>query len=323
MTKPSDVVTSQQTTCLWRSMLYVPAHVDRFIEKAQLLDVDAVQLDLEDSVPASEKDRARARISAAAARVRRGGADVIVRINGPIGMAVRDIEASVGSDVCALNLPKVAGADHVRLLSEHIALIEAQRNLAVGSTKLIVMIETPAALLRALEICCADPRIVGAILGAEDFAVVTGAKPDSELLESAKKSLILAATAAGIAPFGTLGSIAHFRDVEAYRQIVRRSRDCGFRGSTCIHPDQVAVLNAEFMPSARELEWAAAVVAKFGEGDGGAVAMDGEMIDLPVLSRAQSIRALKVQIERRNALRRSVVNASSIENNCSLPNGLT
>jgi citrate lyase subunit beta/citryl-CoA lyase len=304
VTKQSDAGPGQQSACLWRSMLYMPAHVDRFIDKAHLLDVDAIQIDLEDSVPASEKGQARARVSDAAARVRRGGADVIVRINRPIGMAVRDIEASVGPDVCALNLPKVAGAEHVRLLSEHIALVEAQRKLAVGTTKLIVMIETPAALLRALEICSADSRIVGAILGAEDFALVTGAKPDSELLESAKKSLILAATAAGIAPFGTLGSIAHFRDVEAYRRIVRRSRDCGFRGSTCIHPDQVAVLNAEFMPSDSELEWAAAVIAKFAEGDGGAVGMDGEMIDLPVLRRAQSMRTWKMQIERRNALRR-------------------
>lgn len=297
---------SEQAACLWRSMLYMPAHVERFIEKAHLLDVDAIQLDLEDSVPASEKDKARACVSDAAVRVRRGGADVIVRINRPIGMAVRDIEASISSDVAALNLPKVAGPGHVRLISEHIALIETQRNLPVGKTKLIVTIETPEALLRAQEICSADPRIVGAILGAEDFAAATGARPDSDLLESAKLSLIIAATAAGIAPFGTLGSIAHFRDVDAYRQIVRRSHDCGFRGSTCIHPDQVAVLNEEFMPSEKELDWAGAVIAKFGQGDGGAVGMDGEMIDLPVLRRAQSISDWKEQIERRNALRRPV-----------------
>lgn len=288
---------------IWRSMLYVPAHVERFVEKARSLDVDAIQLDLEDGVPASEKERARKGLAEAAARANGGGADIIVRINRPIGMAVRDIEASVGPNVRALNLPKVSGADHVRLLSEHMAVVEASAGVPVGSTKLIVTIETPEALLKASEIFNADARIIGAILGAEDFAVATGAQPGSELLESAKKTLILAAATVGIMPLGTLGSIANYRDVDGFRAIVRRSRACGFRGSSCIHPDQAAILNEEFSPSESELAWAEGVVAGFDGQRVGAVGFNGEMIDMPVLKRAQSALALKAKLDARRLRR--------------------
>jgi citrate lyase subunit beta/citryl-CoA lyase len=294
---------SKSDVVIWRSILYLPTHVDRFVDKADGLDVDAIQLDLEDSVPLFEKERARSLVKTAAAKVRRGGADVIVRINRPIAMAIQDIEASVCPDVCALNLPKVLGADHVRLLCEHLTVMEARAGMQVGTIKLIVTIETPDALLKAREICAADPRIVGAILGGEDFAAATGARPDSELLESAKKDLIIAATAAGVMPFGTLGSIANYRDVDAFRKTVERSRSCGYRGSTCIHPDQAVILNAEFMPSAQELDWAASVVAGFGGGEAGAVGLNGEMVDLPVFKRAQSIITWKERLDSRQALR--------------------
>lgn len=100
---------------VWRSLLFVPVTARRFVDGAARRGADAIILDLEDSVAASEKERARELVPEAAAIVARGGADVVVRINRPLRMAVRDIEAAVGPGVLALALPKADSAEHVRL----------------------------------------------------------------------------------------------------------------------------------------------------------------------------------------------------------------
>ncbi|MBD0275038.1 MAG: CoA ester lyase, partial [Acetobacteraceae bacterium] len=109
----------------WRSLLYVPATAERFVAKAHTRGADVVILDLEDSIPLAEKQAARDALPSAAARVGQGGAEVCVRINRPLEMAVRDIEAAVMPAVTALKLPKLMGPEHVRLLSEAVAAREA------------------------------------------------------------------------------------------------------------------------------------------------------------------------------------------------------
>ena len=109
---------------VWRSLLYVPVNVEKFVARAHTRGADCIQLDLEDSVPASEKESARASVPEAAARVRRGGADVVVRINRPLRMAVRDLEASIGPDVDGIAVTKTQSADHLRLLDELVGELE-------------------------------------------------------------------------------------------------------------------------------------------------------------------------------------------------------
>ena len=99
---------------VWRSLLFVPVTAQRFVDGAARRGADAIILDLEDSVAASEKERARGLVPEAAAMVSRGGADVVVRINRPWRQALRDIEASIGPGVGALALPKTDSAEHVR-----------------------------------------------------------------------------------------------------------------------------------------------------------------------------------------------------------------
>src|SRR5579862_1054007 len=118
---------------VWRSMLFVPVTARRFVEGAARRGADAIILDLEDAVAASEKDRARTLVPEAAAIVSQGGADVVVRINRPLRMAVRDIEAAVGPGVIALALPKIDSAEHVRLLAEIVEEVEAERGVAAGT----------------------------------------------------------------------------------------------------------------------------------------------------------------------------------------------
>ena len=196
---------------VWRSLLYVPANVDKYVDKAHERGADCIQLDLEDSVPAAEKERARTLVPAAAKRVRRGGADVIVRINRPLSLAVRDLEACVGPDVDGFAITKVEGPDHLRLLDELVSELEARRGIAHGRTKFLAMIETPSAYFRMAEIAGAVERTVAMNIGGEDFALESGMAPVEETLLLPKQQMIFAARAAGIMPMGFIASVAGFR----------------------------------------------------------------------------------------------------------------
>src|SRR5215468_669718 len=127
----------------WRSLLFVPVLSERFLSKAHTRGADAIILDLEDSILPTHKDAARAALPAAVPRVAQGGADVVVRINRPLDLAVADIAASVMPAVAALMLPKVMGPEHVRLLAELVAAREEALGMPIGHTRFLVLIESP------------------------------------------------------------------------------------------------------------------------------------------------------------------------------------
>jgi citrate lyase subunit beta / citryl-CoA lyase len=279
---------------VWRSMLFVPVTVAKFVERAAERGADALILDLEDSVPASEKQRGRNLVQQAAATVARNGADVVVRINRPWRQALRDIEAAVSPAVQALMLTKVESADHVGTIAEIVDELEAERDMVPGATKFVALIETAGAFFRMAEIARAHPRLVGLSVGAEDFALAVGMLPEAEGLFYPKQQMIIAARAAGILPLGFIGTVADFRDLDAFRAVIRRSRRLGFAGASCIHPSQVAILNEEYRPSAEELAKADRVVAAYDAATVagiGAIELDGKMIDVPVVERAKQVLA--------------------------------
>src|SRR5437588_8552798 len=121
---------SSKNLPVWRSMLFVPVTQRRFVEGAARRGADAIILDLEDSVAASEKERARILVPEAAEIASRGGADVVVRLNRPLRMTVRDLEAVIGPGVDAVALPKAESAQHVELVAEIIDELEAERGVA-------------------------------------------------------------------------------------------------------------------------------------------------------------------------------------------------
>ena len=230
----------------WRSMLFVPATVPRFVATAADRGADAVILDLENSVALSEKPRARTLLAAAIPQVARRGADVLIRVNRPWRLLLRDLEAAVLPGVAALMLTKVESAEHVQAAAEVVAEMEAERGLPAGRLRFVVLVETAAGFFRMEAIARAHPRIVALSLGAEDFAASVGMLAEPEGLFYPKQHMLFAARAAGVLPLGFVGSIADFRDQEAFRTIVRRSRRLGLVGASCIHPLQVTVLNEEF-----------------------------------------------------------------------------
>src|SRR6266446_8756310 len=142
----------------WRSLLFVPVTSERFVAKAHTRGADAIILDLEDSVLPAHKAAARAALPAAVPRVAQGGADVVVRINRPLDLAVADIAACVMPGVAALMLPKVMGPEHVRLLAELVTDREAALAMPIGHTRFLALIESPAALPHLFAIA-AEPRM--------------------------------------------------------------------------------------------------------------------------------------------------------------------
>ncbi len=275
---------------VWRSMLFVPVTVSRFVETAADRGADAIILDLEDSVAPSAKERARTLLPDAIPRVGRRGADVLVRLNRPWRLLVRDLEAAVIPGVAALLLTKVDHAEHVQAVAEIVDELEAERSLPASAIRFVVLVETAVGFFRMETIARAHPRVVAISLGAEDFALSVGMLPEPEGLFYPKQHTIFAARAAGILPLGFVGTVADYKDQDAFRAIVRRSRRLGFVGASCIHPLQVPVLNEEYAPSTTEIEHARRMVAAYDAAlaaGSGAVEFEGKMIDIPVVERAK------------------------------------
>jgi citrate lyase subunit beta / citryl-CoA lyase len=289
---------------VWRTLLYVPVNVEKYVDKAHTRGADVIQLDLEDAVPHAQKADARTLVQKNAARVRRGGADVLVRINRPIGMAVRDIEESICPDVDALAITKTDSASHIRILDELVSELEEKRGMTLGHTKFNAMVETPDAFFRIHEIVKASDRIVSATIGGEDLALECGFQPTGEALLYPKQHMVIAASAAGVMPLGFIDSVAGFGDWENFRKMVRRSRDFGFMGAGCIHPGQVPIVNEEYTPSEDEVAFARKLIAADEEAKKqgrGSFAVDGKMVDIPIIVRAQRLLTRYSAIKGREA----------------------
>jgi len=294
----------KQDLPVWRSLLYVPVNVEKFVEKAHTRGADVLQLDLEDAVPPAEKEKARTLVEKNAARVRRGGADVVVRINQPLSLAVRDLEHSVCPDVDGIAITKADSASHVKLLDELVTGLEEKRGMKAGHTRFIVMIETADAFTRIDEIPRASPRVVAMNIGGEDFALDLNAEPDDDVLLHPKQRMIIAARAAGVMPLGFIGTVADFSDWEKFRLMVRRARRFGFDGAGCIHPGQVKIVNEEYTPSEAEVAYARKVIRMDKEAQAagrGSFQIDGKMIDIPVVVRAERLIRRYEAIKQREA----------------------
>ena len=286
---------------VWRSMLYVPATSEKFIEKAHERGADAIKIDLEDSVALAEKSRARTLVRSAAKTVARGGADVLVRINRPLRMAVDDLEASVWPEVHGLVLPKVESADHIGFLAEIITELEDERDMQRGHIKLMALIETPRGYSNVRDIAHSSERLSAIALGQEDFSAEMGmVEPEGMSLLSYYQTVQVAAREAGILPIGYPGSIAEFTDLELFKSNALVARKLGFDGGACIHPKQVPILNEAFTPTDEEIDRSERMVAAYdaamAAGDG-AVAFEGKMIDVPVVARAERILSIRDRIK--------------------------
>ena len=263
-----------------RSLLFAPGNDERKLEKALAAGADAVVADLEDAVPAGEKEAART----VARRVLGGAATgslVAVRVNAAgTEHWGADLQAVADLELDALVLPK--------------AIPDAVGALGPDGPPVIAIVETALGVRHAYE-TARMPRVAALVLGAVDLGLELGLEPraDGQEVLYARSRLVLDSAAAGRrSPF----DLVHVdtRDDEGLEAEARLARSLGFRGKACIHPAQVAIVNRVFSPTGEERERARRVVEAYERGlaDGrGVVALDGEMIDLPVVERARRILA--------------------------------
>ncbi|MFL9926213.1 CoA ester lyase [Herbaspirillum lusitanum] len=278
----------------WRSLLFIPADNPRLIGKAHTRGADALILDLEDAVPLAAKPAARAQLPGVIAQLHARGASLLVRINQEPDSVDADLQAAIRPGVAAIVVPKLEDAETLAALAQQIENLERQREIPPGSIGLLALIESPAALFR-LPAICAAPRLLGIALGSEDFSRSLGTAPSPQSLTLPCQWLALAAAAAGIRAFGLPDSLANFQNLDGYRATARNAQAMGLRGALCIHPAQVAIINEVFSPSEQDVAWARSVLAAWEharETGQGALALNGAMIDKPVVERALAILEL-------------------------------
>ena len=277
-----------------RSLLFVPAHRSRFIERAPTAGADVVCLDLEDSVPWDEKPNARQMAKDAIPGMPRTGYLLFVRVNGLYtGLVEQDLDAIVGSKLDGIGLPKTDSARTVRQVDAYLTELEKARGLPVGQVRIIPWIETAIGLVNAYEICTASPRLIGASLGAEDFATDRGFKRTkaSKEIEYPRAAMAVACRAANVLAIDT--PEPDYADLEHLERDSRFVLSLGYSGKYCIHPSQVEVVNRVFSPAPEEVEEARQIVEVFekeGVAKGlAAIAVDGKMIDTPIYQRARRL----------------------------------
>lgn len=279
---------------VFRSFLFAPGNHARRVEKCLTLGADAVILDLEDAVANAEKAATRAVVVQALQRPRR--CQGYVRVNS-LGTqwSHGDFVAVVAKGVDGLIVPKIESAGDLQTAEWLLTALERERGLPEGGIDLIPIIETAAGFSNLAGIARAARRTKRLSFGAGDFTLdvgITWSREETELLPY-RTAFVVESRAAGLEP--PLDTVwVSLNDPEGFQRSVQRSKDLGFQGKLCIHPDQVPVVNDCFRPTDAELAHARKVLDAFtqAEREGlAAIQVDGQFVDYPIVYRAQRLIA--------------------------------
>ena len=284
-----------------RSFLYVPANREKFLEKALALPSDAFIFDLEDSVPAAEKANARAGVRDYAPKI--ADNHVWVRVNGlETGLAEADLDAAIGvKGIAGVFLPKVESRDEVVRWDGMIGALEKTRGLAVGSTRLVLSIESAKGVLNAYDMSIVAARVASLSFGgAQDGDLNTDlgcvwSIDGPEMLHARCHTLLCARAARFDTPLD--GVFSNVRDAEGFEKDTALSRRLGYRGRKLIHPSQIEPCNRLYAPSEAELDYYSRVLEAFDKAlaqGSASTTVDGKMIDVAMANAAR-----RVLLERR------------------------
>ena len=279
-----------------RSMLYIPGNAPGMIQNAAIYGADMVMIDLEDAVALAEKDAARDIAAGFLRSYDFGDLPVVVRINGadtPFFEA--DLEAIVPLKPFAVRLPKCQDPSDVLLADSRMTEIEKRAGMPVGTVPIHAMLESARGIENAYAIATAGPRVTALTLGGQDLTADMGIQKTRDGWEFfyARSRVVMAAKAAGIAAFDTVWT--DFNDPEGLFRESRQIVELGFTGKAAIHPSQVEVIHKAFRPDAKEVGKAERIVLAAAEAERqgrGVVAVDGKMVDGPIIARARHLISL-------------------------------
>ncbi|GIK10260.1 MAG: citrate lyase [Chloroflexota bacterium] len=277
-----------------RALLYMPGDDWKKIVKATTLGVDCICMDMEDGVAVSRKAEARVTIAKALRELDFGASEKLARVNSiGSGWERDDIDAVLPFHPDGIVIPKVESREQVEWGSRLIEAAELKYGWTLNSIRMLVGVETALGILNLKEIA-AHPRLDGIIFGGEDYAASVGARRTREAVELlyARQAVVAACAAFGLQAIDIV--YIDFKDAEGLRLEAEQGAGFGFSGKQIIHPNQVGVTQAAFTPSERMIEEARRIVETFeaSQKEGkGAYALDGKMIDMPLLKNAQKTLA--------------------------------
>ncbi|MEO6144235.1 MAG: CoA ester lyase [Dermatophilaceae bacterium] len=258
-----------------RSLLFVPGDRPERFAKAAATAADLVIVDLEDAVPQEGKAAARD----AVAQWLSADGQAAVRVNGTKSVHYQQ-DVSVLAGLPGLQAVVVPMAD------DPTALAMLHQRLGRG-VEIVALIETALGVVRAVELASA-PGVSRLAFGHLDFAVDIGSSIEDDAMLMARSTLVVASRAAGL-PGPVDGVTTSLDDPAVSAADAARARDLGFAGKLCIHPTQVEAVNAAFRPTGDELAWAHRIIE--ASAAGGAIRVDGHMVDAPVILKAEAILA--------------------------------
>lgn len=270
--------------------MFVPGNNPAMMQDAFIYGPDSIMLDLEDSVTMAEKDAARLLVHHALKTIDYGNTEMVVRINPlntPYGK--KDIEAVVKAGVHVIRMPKTETAEEVIEVEREIERVEKEIGCP-GRTKIMAAIESTLGVVNAYAIATASKRMMGIALGAEDYCanLKTQRSQDGAELLLARQTIVVAARAAGIDALDTVYS--NLNDMETFRKEVELIKKLGFDGKSIINPRQIEVVNEVFAPTQKDIDKAKTILAAIKEAEKrgtGVVAVNGKMVDRPVVIRAE------------------------------------
>lgn len=286
---------------LIRSLIFVPGNRANMLERARSFNADIIMVDLEDSVPPAEKANAKDLATEWVPVLRAEGQRVMVRVNSlDTGLTRTELEAVVSQHLYGVSLGKVESVWNIKDVDRVLTALEPAAGIQPGSIKIIPWIESAKAVWGAREIAESSPRIVAIAFGAEDFTNDMGTeRTDAGEEVSVPRAMVPVAAKAG--DVASLDSpYVNFQDRDGLRRDAKRGRQMGFTGKFAIHPSQLDTINEVFSPSEEEIEYARRVMEAWEQaesGGRGSLALDGRMVDVPVVKRAQNLLALAEAIQ--------------------------
>lgn len=274
-------------------MMFIPGNNPSMITDGHIYGSDSIMFDLEDAVSLKEKDSARFLVYNALKTIDYGDTETVVRVNGldtPFGRD--DFQAMVRAKVDVIRLPKTDTPEEVIEADELISQIEENIGLENGTIKLMAAIESPLGILNAYKIATASKRLIAIALGAEDFVtnMKTKRSPEGIELLAARSQILLATRAAGIYALDTV-----YSDINNDEGLVNEAKlikQLGFDGKSVIHPRQIELIHKIYEPTKEEIQHAVRVLHGIKEAEergSGVIAVDGKMVDGPIVDRAYRV----------------------------------
>lgn len=280
-------------TYLMRSLMFVPAHNQKLLDSSLRRDADVLLLDIEDSVPVIDKQKARENIKAFVQRPEAQGKMIFPRVNDrESGELLKDLYQLTIPGITGFMYPKSTKEEDVYFVGKLLETIEYEKNIPVGTFKLIPLIETAGAIVEIKEICTACTRVIAVAFGCEDYVTNLGGKhdPEGQSIFYARNAIVNAARATGVLPIDTVHIKVH--DLEDLERNLILSKNLGFEGMLVLNPKELPLVNQYFSPSEEEVAWAEEMVklTEEAQSEGKGVAVkDGKFIGPPMLKMANAI----------------------------------